>query len=121
MDTRLFDFVAEDAWLFVAIVTLPIGSLAALVSFEALAGAVFLIGWFLLVPVFLFWGEEIATLIWRDRAEPATKDIDPVAELKARYARGEIDEREFERRLGVLLETEDVLTTADRDRETDPA
>jgi hypothetical protein len=38
----------------------------------------------------------------------ASPDDDPLATLRNRYARGEIDEVEFEQRLERLLETEDV-------------
>lgn len=42
--------------------------------------------------------------------EPSNRDRreDALATLRDRYARGSIDEEEFERRLGALLETEDL-------------
>jgi uncharacterized membrane protein len=58
------------------------------------------------------------------------RDRDPLAELRRRYAEGEIDELEFERRLERLLETEDEAAAAayvdrrradhDREGEADP-
>lgn len=42
----------------------------------------------------------------------------PLAILRQRYARGEIDEVEFERRVERLLETESLDVAARRDRET---
>jgi Predicted membrane protein (DUF2078). len=37
-----------------------------------------------------------------------TDDEDPLTTLRQRYANGKIDEAEFERRLELMLETEDV-------------
>jgi uncharacterized membrane protein len=42
-----------------------------------------------------------------DEATAETGTSDPLAELRRRYAEGEIDEHEFERRVERLLETED--------------
>ncbi|WP_436931002.1 SHOCT domain-containing protein [Halosimplex halobium] len=62
----------------------------------------------------------------RDRNRDAETD-DALAELRARYAAGEIDDVEFERRVERLLETESVddaetfLATETEDRERDRA
>lgn len=50
-----------------------------------------------------------------------TGDEDPVAKLRDRYARGEIGEEEFERKLDRLLETEgiDAESGSGRDRLTE--
>lgn len=108
MGERLHQFIAEEAWLFVAVVTLPVGVLAGVAGIERLTAAIFVVGWFLLVPLLLFWGEEIADWLV-DTPEKDDSTVDPVTELQARYARGEISEEEFERRLSVLLETDDRL------------
>ncbi|WP_276273166.1 SHOCT domain-containing protein [Haloarcula litorea] len=48
--------------------------------------------------------------------QPASDDADgPVAALRDRYARGEIDRETFEERLDDLLATEDALGEADED------
>lgn len=41
-------------------------------------------------------------------AEPRDEEAEALEELKRRYARGDLDEEEFEARLERLLETEDV-------------
>jgi len=105
-----------------AVVTLPLGILAFMFSGWQAAAVVFVVGWFLLVPAsaILFgpsWDEEMEQVA--ELQETAgrfdggggageTDQTDPVDELRDRYARGEIDEAEFERRLEGLLETEDV-------------
>ena len=56
-----------------------------------------------------------------DGAGTGANEGDPALDaLRERYARGEINDREFERRLDRLLETEDV-ETADRDDPGDVA
>jgi uncharacterized membrane protein len=97
------EFVAEDCWLLIGVVTFALISLAGLAGLEALAGAIAIVGWFLLVPLFLFWGEEIADIALDSDSEPNHSVDDPFEELKRRYAAGEIDDEEFERRIDLLV------------------
>jgi uncharacterized membrane protein len=49
----------------------------------------------------------------QDDTTAETGTSDPLAELRRRYAEGEIDEHEFERRVERLLETEDERAAAE--------
>ncbi|EMA27466.1 hypothetical protein C446_17806 [Halobiforma nitratireducens JCM 10879] len=114
MDLR--EFVAEDLWLLIGIVTFALLSIVGTVGLEPIAGLIAIVGWFLLTPIFLFWGEEIADALFdeesgefrRATADDAGED-DAIAELKRRYAAGEIDDAEFERRLERLVGVDDAL------------
>lgn len=107
------EFVAEELWLLLGIVTVVLVSLAGIAGLEALSGAIAVIGFLLLVPLFLFWGEEIADLAFEERAETmsmtAEQEDDAIEELKRRYAAGKIDDEEFERRIERLVGVEGVL------------
>lgn len=94
--------VTSDALVaLVAVVTLPAGILAAILGGGEIAAIVFVVGWFLLVPGIAIVGDEM--LVSGDQTGE-----DPIEALRDRYARGEIDEAEFERRLEALLATEDA-------------
>lgn len=82
--------------------------LSGVVSLEALStdGVVVL-----LAEIFL--DDPIATLLEPDD-EDDTETPGPVAELRERYARGEIDRGEFEQRLDDLLETDSEMWTGPR-------
>lgn len=105
-----------------AVVTLPVGILAAVFLGGEAALAVFIIGWLLLTPASaILFDAPASDPTEEDLHDPAEQQVDseerssedPVEALRERYARGEIDEAELERRLDALLETEDV----DRDDE----
>jgi len=111
-----------------AVVTLPLGILAAIFVSLPAALAVFVVGWLLLTPTsaILFgqptpgssWANDGVDELVQERMKEEMEEAigedderssaDPVEELRDRYARGEIDELELERRLDALLETEDV-------------
>jgi len=110
---------------FFAVVTLPLGILAALFVGLPAAIAVFVVGWLLLVPAtaILFPPEmitgpgvpdDVDAVVEEEIREslagsdPEADSFDPIEELRQRYARGEIDEWELERGLDALLETEGV-------------
>ncbi|NUB92654.1 SHOCT domain-containing protein [Haloterrigena sp. SYSU A121-1] len=132
MDERIRDAIADEGWLFVAILTLALTSLAGLAGLGALAGVITIVGWFVLTPILLFWGDEVALMLGDDEPTGATRtgepesDSDPLEELKRRYAAGEIDDAEFERRLERLVAVDEIpddaigTGTADAATETEP-
>ncbi|AXR76937.1 SHOCT domain-containing protein [Natrarchaeobaculum sulfurireducens] len=96
MDVR--EFMADDLWLLIAIVTVVAVSLVSLAGLEMVAGVLSTVGFVLLVPVFLLWGEEIAD--WyvdesatdvpsHDHGGTESDTDDGLEELKRRYAGGE--------------------------------
>lgn len=113
-----FHGVMERLTAVVAVATLPVGILTAVFVNLTAALAVFVVGWLLLVPVFGILSdgpgttetglssEQAAGESGEDGHEDAARD--PIEELRERYASGEIDELELERRLDALLEMEDV-------------
>jgi uncharacterized membrane protein len=98
----------------VLVVTLGLAALTAVLSLGALPAVVTIVGWFIVAPVLaiLTYYEDDA----ESEADPEDA-ADPVATLRERYARGELTEAEFERRLDTLLETEGTEQPSDRDRE----
>lgn len=113
--------VPEELIGLIAVLTLPVGILVGLtVGFDA-AAVVFVVGWLALVPglgVLREWlgeDEDLAT-----RAGAVTEEEeDPLETLRERYARGEIGDEEFERRLEELVATEEgpERPRGDRERE----
>ncbi|WP_436929878.1 SHOCT domain-containing protein [Halosimplex halobium] len=97
------------AGILIAILTLPLGLLTALFVGIVPAAAVFVVGWLLLTPMLVTFAEEVGALLpgYGDD-EGSDGSETPLAELKARYARGEIDEAEFERRVERLVGVEEL-------------
>lgn len=87
----------------VAVVTFALTALSAVLSLGALPAVIAIFGWFMVVPV-------LAILTYYDEDADESAETDPLAMLRERYARGELTEAEFERRLDRLLETEDIET-----------
>jgi uncharacterized membrane protein len=112
----------------IAILSFGLTSLFAVLLPEvlgALIPATFILGFFVLIPLVLLFGEDFPLVEPEGAAgESATATTeDPLATLRERYATGEIGEAEFERKLDRLLETEDrenrVDGGPDRERERD--
>ncbi len=113
MNERKKEFVAEELWLLIAVLTVGFTALSGAIGLpEVVPGVLAIVGFVILTPLFLFWGEEIAE-IWFEESETQSQydstESDALSELKRRYARGEINDEEFERRLDRLLELDDGL------------
>ncbi|WP_415383164.1 SHOCT domain-containing protein [Halosimplex sp. TS25] len=104
----------------VAVATLPLTALAGIFLGEAAAATVAITGWLFLVPVLAILSDYVDIGEWWDSARSTEKSIRErdrehaetgdaaLQRLRDRYAAGEIDDVEFERRLERLLETEDA-------------
>ena len=86
--------------------------------------AFMLFGYIVLVPIteILFGDEEDVTEWWGGEAdgvedENEDEESDALDELRARYARGELTDEEFERKLDRLLETETLEDIEDGNRQ----
>lgn len=91
-----------------AVLTLPIGILTALFFGLWPALVVFVVGWLGLVPLFGILDQQLRIAESHESDDAATAtEPDPLDTLRERYARGEIDEIEFERRVEGLIGTED--------------
>lgn len=141
--------MATDIWEaltgIAAVATLGVGVLVAILFGLFEAAIVFVVGWLLLVPVLGILsdamestgatgaGDEIEAAVEQRVADAvagetrdAGSDEDPVEALRERYARGELGDEEFERKLERLIETEGIevpdgasLGNVDLDRDGD--
>ncbi|MFC7135592.1 SHOCT domain-containing protein [Halobaculum litoreum] len=127
MNERTRDLV-DAAPGIIAVATLAIVALTAILGFGSLVPIVAVVGWLLLTPLSAILGEVLvpdetdAQPARQSDPEPARDAAtDPVDRLRRRYAAGDIDEEEFERRLDLLLDTEgvDAATARERVRQRD--
>lgn len=122
------DQIFEGLTAVFAVATLPAGLLAGMFMGGGAAAIVFIVGWLLLVPVAAIlagmlsdpakeierakeMGDLVAGLDDSETTSDDERQEDPLEALRRRYAKGEIDERELERGLEALLETEDAHAT----------
>ena len=100
----------------VAVATLPVGILTAIFVGLGPAFVVFVVGWLLMVPVLGVLSAELGSESDNEREESTEASTDPLETLRDRYARGEIDDVEFERQVEQLIETEDGLDEVTEER-----
>ena len=118
-----------------AVATLPLSLVAAIGVGWVAAAVVLALGWLVLVPMLASFSSTIdvpfgrggggdwdpeAVERWMDVADRADSGQEadasgPLETLRARYARGEIDEAEFERRLDALVATDEIPAWAVED------
>ncbi|MBV0900360.1 SHOCT domain-containing protein [Haloarcula salina] len=119
--------IALPRWKLAAVIgvlSLGVTMLASVAGFgSSLAPAALITGWFILIPLVALLGSDLPLVESPgDDGEPTVEDVptvdskSPVEQLRERYARGELSDEEFERRLDRLLETEG-LSVADHANE----
>src|SRR6056297_2268238 len=99
-----------------SVLTFGLTAFFAVVGLEFLVPTTFVLGFFIVIPLIAILGDSLPMVVSgggeeRVAVEATRSDAsgdDPIDELRARYARGELTDAEFERRLERLLETEDV-------------
>lgn len=108
----------------IAVGTLGVGVTSAVLGYGGLTAPIFVVGWLLLLPLVGILSDSsmaqsfVGRLLGagtRERHEQARdEEAAALEELKRRYARGELDEAEFERRTALLLENESIDDVRDR-------
>ena len=88
----------------IAVLSFGLTSLFAVLMLDLLVPVTFIIGFFILLPLVWLLGDDFPFV--ESEGEEAAED--PLTTLRERYAAGEIDHAEFERRLDRLLETEEI-------------
>ena len=103
-----------------SVLTFGLTSFFAVVGLEFLVPTTFVVGFFLVVPLVALLGDSLPIVESEDGGARVERSggvgDDPVEQLRERYARGELTEAEFERRLERLLETEDLEVGDSRER-----
>jgi uncharacterized membrane protein len=102
-----------------SVLTFGLTVLTAALGLGTLTPAVFVLGFFIVVPLVAILGDSLPLVASGGEAAEssvAEDPIDPVERLRSRYARGELFDEEFERRLERLVETEDVEASGTRER-----
>jgi len=111
----------------IAILSTGVAMLAGAVGFgNVIAPVSIILGWFILAPLVALLGSKLpmiespadeTELDKPDALNEAKPTMDPVDHLRERYARGELTDSEFERRLDRLLETETLSANSGTENE----
>lgn len=108
----------------IPVLTFGLGVSSAVFGYGDLTAPIFVVGWFLLTPLVAILSDtRVVRRLFGDLPDDQSSVGDDEAaleQLKARYARGEIDEAEFERRTARLLENESIDDVRDRVDRTTP-
>lgn len=101
-----------------SVLTFGLTTLTAVLELGILVPAIFVFGFFLVVPLVALLGDALPFVEREGDGTDVRRDTsaeDPVERLRARYADGELTHEEFERRLERLIETEDAEVAGSRE------
>ena len=103
-----------------SVLTFGLTAFFAVVGLEFLVPTVFVLGFFIVVPLVALLGDSLPMVENEvdgvQIEQSGDLGDDPINELRGRYARGELTDAEFERRLDRLLETEGLEVGDSRER-----
>jgi uncharacterized membrane protein len=109
-----------------SVLTFGLTAFFAVVGLEFLVPTTFVLGFFIVVPLVALLGDSLPIVENKDGNETKTDSVRveesddlgdaPIEKLRTRYARGELTDTEFERRLERLLETENVEVGDSKER-----
>ena len=106
-----------------SVLTFGLTAFFAVVGLEFLVPTTFVLGFFIVVPLVALLGDSLPIVESGSEQDVSVESVraeqsadDPIDELRARYARGELNDAEFERRLERLLETEDAEVGGSKER-----
>lgn len=116
MNERSVQFERKQLLPVLAVLTFGFTALSAVLGLGSLVPTIFVLGFFILIPLVAILGDSLPMVKSGSDEDGSETATDPIEELRARYARGELTDEEFERRLERLLETEDVEATGSRER-----
>ena len=122
MNQRSLQFEKSRLLLVLTVLTFGLTAFAAVLGLEFLVPSIFVLGFFIAVPLVALIGEKLPIVESESdgaRIERTPASDDPVMKLRSRYADGELTHDEFERRLERLLETENVEAADSRERAFD--
>ncbi|MFC4550315.1 MULTISPECIES: SHOCT domain-containing protein [Halorussus] len=124
MNQRSLQFEKSRLLLVLTVLTFGLTAFAAVLGLEFLVPSIFVLGFFIAVPLVALIGEKLPIVESENESDGARADQtpasdEPVARLRSRYADGELTHDEFERRLERLLETENVEAAGSRERAFD--
>ena len=95
-----------------SVLTFGLTAFFAVVGLGFLVPTTFVLGFFIVVPLVALLGDSLPIVENETEGVRVEESDDlgdaPIDELRARYARGELTDAEFERRLERLLETENA-------------